>query len=190
MVPFIYDDLKSLVKSILQLYIKQSVVDNCPNGIACKKLNKSNIVNKKKLTLTCATELAITELVEKDIATSVEIEALKTECLTFLITTTQKIFEHSCLGSTTVGYASFLNPPNLNHPSVPTFFKSLISRLVYLNILQPKLGDTALSQFTSFIENCVKGNPENVSSFNRNEQRIDYFYFNEMKNLCCYSDFC
>ena len=73
---------------------------------------------------------------------------------------------------------------------MPTFFKSLISRLVYLNILQPKLGDTALSQFISFIENCVKGNPENVSSFNRNEQRIDNFYFNEMKNLCGYSDFC
>ena len=145
---------------------------------------------QKKLTLTCAAELAITELVEKDIATSVEIEAFKTECLTFLITATQKIFEHSRLGSTIAGYASFLNPANLNHPSVPTFFKSLISRLVYLNILQPKLGDTALSQFTSFIESCVKGNPENVSAFNWNEQRIDDFYFNEMKNLCGYSDFC
>ena len=89
-----------------------------------------------------------------------------------------------------VGYASFLNPANLNHPSVPTFFKSLISRLVYLNILQPKLGETTLSQFTSFIENCVKGNPENVSSFNRIEQRIDDFYFNEMKNLSDYGDFC
>ena len=98
--------------------------------------------------------------------------------------------EHSRLGSTIVGYASILNPANLNHPSVPTFFKSLISRLVYLNILQPKLGDTALSQFTSFIESCVKGNPENVSSFNRIEQRIDDFYFNERKNLCDYSDFC
>ena len=56
--------------------------------------------------------------------------------------------------------------------------------------MQPKLGDTALSQFTSFIESCVKGNPENVSAFNWNEQRIDDFYFNEMKNLCGYSDFC
>ena len=160
-----YDDLKNLVKSILQLYIKQSVVDDCPNGVPSKNidlLNKSNIVSKKTLTLTCATELAINELVEKDIATSVEIEAFKTECLTFFITATQKIFEHSRLGSTIVGYASFLDPANLNHPSVPTFFKSLISRLVYLKILQPKLGDTALSQFTSFIENCVKGNPENV----------------------------
>ena len=73
---------------------------------------------------------------------------------------------------------------------MPTFFKSLISRLVYLNILQPKLGETTLSQFTSFIENCVKGNPENVSSFNRIEQRIDDFYFNEMKNLSDYGDFC
>ena len=31
-VRFMYDDLKNLVKSILQLYIKQSVIDNCSNG--------------------------------------------------------------------------------------------------------------------------------------------------------------
>ena len=51
MVPFIYDDLKNLAKSILQLYIQQSVIDNFSNSIAYKNidlLNKSNIVSKKK----------------------------------------------------------------------------------------------------------------------------------------------
>ena len=94
--PFMYDDLKNLVKSILHLYIKRSVMDNCLNGIAYKNidlLNKSNIVSKTNLTLGCATELGIAELVKKDIATSVEIEVFKTKCLTFLITTPQKIFE-------------------------------------------------------------------------------------------------
>ena len=111
---------------------------------------------KKKLTLGGATEVAIAEVVIKDFATSVEIEAVRTKCLIFLITTTQKIFERSSLGSATVRYASSLNPANLNHPSTPAPFKSLISRLVYLEIVQPKLGDKALSQFGSFIENCVK----------------------------------
>ena len=161
MVPFMYDDLKSLVKSILQFYINQSVIDNCSNGIAYKNidlLDKSNIVSKKKnkLTLGCATEFAIAELVRKDIATSVETEAFKTKCFTFLITITQKIFKRSPLGSTIVHYARSLNPVNLNHPSTPAVFKSLISRLVYLKILLVKLGDQAHSQFTSFIENCVK----------------------------------
>ena len=58
--------------------------------------------------------------------------------------------------STAIRYASSLNPANLNHPSAPANFKSLISRLVYLEILQPQLGDTALSQFRSFIENWIK----------------------------------
>ena len=95
----------------------------------------------KKLILGCATEFAIAELVRKDIATSVGIEAFKTECPTFLITTTQKILERSPLGSTIVRYASSLNPANLNHLSTPALFKSLISCLVYLKILQPKLGE-------------------------------------------------
>ena len=139
-----YDDLKNLVKSTLQLYIKQSVIGNCWNGIAYKNidlLNKSNIVSKKKLILGCATELAIAELVKKNITTSVEIEAFKTECLIFLITTTQKIFEPLPLGSTIFSDASSLNPANLNHPSLLALFRSLISRLVYFKILQPKLGD-------------------------------------------------
>ena len=33
---------------------------------------------------------------------------------------------------------------------------ALFSHLVYLKIYQPKLGDKTVSQFTSFIENCVK----------------------------------
>ena len=99
MVPFMCDDLKNLVEGIPQLYIKQSVIDNCSNGTACKYidlLNKSNIVSKrtKKLTLGCYTELAIVEPVKKDIAASV----FKTECVTFLITTTEKISECSPLG--------------------------------------------------------------------------------------------
>ena len=66
---------------------------------------------------------------------------------------------------------------------MPALFKLLIICLVYLQILQPKLVDKIFSQFTSFIENCLKKNSENVSSFNRNEQRINDFYFNEIKNL-------
>ena len=97
---------------------------------------------KKNLLLGCATELAIAELVKKkNVTTSVEIEAFETECLIFLITTTQKIFEPLPLGSTIVSDASSLNPANLNHPSLLALFRSLISRLVYFKILQPKLGD-------------------------------------------------
>ena len=107
--------------------------------LKCYFLQKYRLANKSHI------ELAIAKLLKKYIATSVEIEVFKTECLTFLITTTQKIFEHSHLASTIVRFARSLNPANLNHPSAPTLFKSLFSRLVYLKILQPKLGDTVLS---------------------------------------------
>ena len=55
-VSFMYDDLKNLVKSILQFCTKQSVIDNCSSGIAYKNidlLNKSNIVSKKTHTWLC-----------------------------------------------------------------------------------------------------------------------------------------
>ena len=98
MAPFMYDDFKKLVKNILQLYIKQRVIDNCSNGIAyknTKSLNKSNIASKKISHLVVLLNLS---LLKKDSATSLEIEAFKTESFTFLIPTTQKIFEPSPLG--------------------------------------------------------------------------------------------
>ena len=64
--------------------------------------------------------------------------------------------ESLSLGSTIFRYAGSLNPGNLNHPATPALFKSLISRLIYLKILQTNLCDKAFSQFTSFIENFVK----------------------------------
>ena len=67
-----YDDLKTLFKSILQLYIKQSVIDNCSNAISYKNID---LLNKSHI------ELAIAKLLKKYIATSVEIEVFKTECL-------------------------------------------------------------------------------------------------------------
>ena len=63
-----YDDLKTLVKSILQLYIKQSVIDNCSNAISYKNID---LLNKSHI------ELAIAKLLKKYIATSVEIEVFK-----------------------------------------------------------------------------------------------------------------
>ena len=53
---FMFDDLKHLVESRLQLYIMQSVIDNGSNGIAYKNinlLNKPNVVNKKTHTWLC-----------------------------------------------------------------------------------------------------------------------------------------
>ena len=50
----------------------------------------------------------------------------------------------------------FFKSCELNHASTPAPFKSLISLLLYLKVLHPKLGDKALIQFTSFIENCIK----------------------------------
>ena len=83
MAPFMYDDFKKLVKNILQLYIKQRVIDNCSNGIAyknTKSLNKSNIASKKISHLVVLLNLS---LLKKDTATSVEIEAFKRESFTF-----------------------------------------------------------------------------------------------------------
>ena len=53
---------------------------------------------QKKLTLGCAIELAIAELVKKDIATSLEKGAFKTDVLPFLLPQHRKYLNFHLLG--------------------------------------------------------------------------------------------
>ena len=45
MVLFMYDDLKNLVKSILQFYIKKSFIDSSSNGMLLTKVSKQELEN-------------------------------------------------------------------------------------------------------------------------------------------------
>ena len=131
MVPFMCDDLKNLVKSILHLYIKQSVIDSCSNGISYKNinlLNRSNIFSKKK-TRTWLCDRTYHWWTSKQRYCYFSRNRSVQNRMTFLITTTQKMFERSPIGSTIVHYTSSLNPVNLNHPLTTALFKSLISLL-------------------------------------------------------------
>ena len=116
----------------------------------------------------------------KDLVTESQIDTFKQECLLFLVATTKKLFDKLKLGSSILRYARCLNPSHLiNLASSSESFKLLINRLVYLKILPAKTVDKTLSQFSGFILNCVKEEPEKITFFNPKKQRIDdlFFYF-------------
>ena len=53
MVPFMYDDVKNVVKSILQFYIKKSFIDSYSNGILLTKVSKQVVKNLKLYQILC-----------------------------------------------------------------------------------------------------------------------------------------
>ena len=148
MLPYLYDDLKELVRNMLQLYVKYKVIENGKTASDYKQINlseKSNIVTKSKLNIGCAADITIGKMKHQDIASKSEIDAYKQECLSFLLSITKKLLEKTLLGSCIMHHTSCLNPSHVtNLASSSESFKQLMNQLVCLKIFPDKTGDKAL----------------------------------------------
>ena len=163
MFPFLCDDLKELVRNVLQLYVKYEVIEKCKTASDYKQINlseKSNIASKSKLNIVRAADITIAKMKHQDIASKSEIDTYKQEWLSFLLSTTKKLFEKTPPGSSIMCHASCRNPSHVtNLASSSESFKQLMNQLVYLKIFLDKAGQKALIQFFDFILDCVKEEP-------------------------------
>ena len=114
-------------------------------------------MSKTKLNIGHAANITIAKMKHQDIASKFEIDTYKQECLSFILSTTKKVFKKTPLRSSIMHHASCLNPPHVtNLASSSESLKQLMNQLVYLKIFLNKTGDKALIQFSNFILNCVK----------------------------------
>ena len=148
-------------------------------------------MSKSKLNIGHAANTTITKMKHQDIESKSETDTYKQESLSFLLSTTKKLFEKTLLGSFTMHHASYLNSSHVTSlASSSESFKQLMNELVYLKIFPDKTGDTALIQFSNFILNCVKEEPEKITSIDPKKQRIDDFYFHSLTNISEHNELC
>ena len=123
-------------------------------------------MSKTKLNIGRAADITIAKMKHQDIASKSEIDTYKQECLSFLLSTTKKVFKKAPLRSSIMHHASCLNPSHVtNLASSSESLKQLMNQLVYLKIFLDKTGDKALIQFSNFILNCVKEEPGKIAFF-------------------------
>ena len=150
-----YDDLKGLVRNMLQLYVKYNdkVIEKCETASDYKQINlseKSNTVSKSKLNIGFAADITMAKMKHQDVVSNSEIDTYKQECLLFLLSTTKKLFEKTLLGSYIMHHACCLNPAHVtNLASSSESFKQLMNQLVYHKIFSDKTGDKALIQISN-----------------------------------------
>ena len=63
------------------------------------------MLSQRKLNIAFPTELIITGMLRKNLLTDAEVSECKKQCLKFLLTTAEKLFERSPLGSIIVKHA-------------------------------------------------------------------------------------
>lgn len=189
MLPFMFDDITELVRGVLQLFIKPEVLNTCSSFKAIDLSKKDNFLSRKKLNIGRASDIAIAKIKQKDLAKLDEIDEFKSECRSFLIATTKKLLDKTPLNSGVVKNASCLKPSNLNKTSSQEKFKTLMNRLVYLNILSHSTGDKAFSQFQT-LQISLGEEADKIASFNPNTQRLDEFYFHQLNNVSKHNELC
>ena len=154
-----YRDLKKLVKSLLELFVKPEILAKCKTA---KNMQEINLDEKKNLITISA------------------MNSFREGARSFVVCMLKKIFEKSSLTSDIVRGASVLDPfviSSVKKPRAENLFKILLTELIDNKILSPCC-DTTIAQFSEFLENECKNQNDN---FSRQDDQLDHFYFHVVR---------
>ena len=139
MIPFMCHDLKKLIKSLLELFVK-------PEVLAVKNTSKE----MQEIDLDDKTNLPVTSSALKNFKEGVQI---------FLVTMLKKFFERCPLTSDILRGVSVFDPSiisSIAKPRAENLFKVLLTQLIDLKILSPSLCDVIMGQFSVFVDTDCK----------------------------------
>ena len=113
MVSFMYVDLKSIAKNLLQLIVKSEVLEKCKTAKQLGEINldeKGNLLPTNKVELGFRVHGLLSKLNKRDIITIDETRKIKKEAQSFVVRTLKNIFDRSPYTCEFVRYCADLNP--------------------------------------------------------------------------------
>ena len=119
---------------------------------------------------------------EKTLA-SQEVANFKTEVQRFGTSVVKKLFEISPIKCGFVKFCLIFDPAVILSCETKVLqkrFKSLLSQYMISRIFSPNHCDSVMLEFTSFIDNELKKYRAKVEEFDKNHDRLDDFYFNQV----------
>ena len=183
MVPYLYNDLITLIKKIMNLIVKPEIVKECANAADLKNVNffsKDTFVKPKHMNIGFATIASFTELRKKDVVTSQQVAAFMNDVITFVTLTLQKIFERSPISYLVVRCSSVFGPHQMitdSAESLQSKMKKLLHHLCKLDILHNTSCDKSMEQYIELIQHDVTLIHDKFKSFYRNLTPLDDFFF-------------
>ena len=145
---------------------------------------KKNLVSNKNVHLGFAAETQLEKLLTSKKITEKDVENLRAETMLFIKSCLTKLGERCPLMSTIVRNCEALSPTIIatnSQDSAKKKMKNLIKKIFSLNIIDCKDGDAALTEFTRFLTSEAFVEKKKFIDFNRNEKRLDEFYFDVMR---------
>ena len=116
MVPFLFDNLFSTIKNLMELFIKQDILSTLIHGNQLKNFDftkQDNLLPLKSITIGFAAEKVINDLKRKDILFSKEIKKILKFYRSILICFLEKVFERSLSSSAFLQATSCVKPSSI-----------------------------------------------------------------------------
>ena len=186
MIPFLFEDLFSIAKGLMDLIIKPDVLSSIVNGSQLQNFDfteKENLLPLKLIAIGFAAERNIIELMRKDVLSQDEVRRFMNDCCLVIIGNMEKIFERSLNGSSFLEAAGCISPKSiLSKPKAHLLrqIKFLLHRILFCSHITSSECDLAFTQFSKLLD---ESSSTLLTAFKKIHTgvRLDEFYFETVK---------
>ena len=116
-IPYVYDDLQKIIKTVLELIIKTGVIDKCQTLSKIDISDQNNLKKRSKMHLGFQTEKELKSLLQKDLITLDSVCQFKKAACLFITKLLGKLLEKTPLNSSVMCNSVVLNPMNIINES-------------------------------------------------------------------------
>lgn len=178
MVPFMYNDLGSCVRTLMNRFVKKEVLAAADTVFKLSKVDvasKENLCSYKDVDIGVAAKAEMRHIKASDR----DHMQFRMECIQFLSAMTAKILERSPLKRHFVRFASSLAPASvmLGNTSTQENFRRLVETLYEAHCVSAQTADSAKVQFTDLCASASNELEPLFKSFSASDAKLDAFYF-------------
>ena len=186
MLPYMFKDLKSSVKSVLSIIVQSDALENCKTAKQLINLNLNNeavLLARKDIELGYGVKYELSQLRLKDMALAEQIFGFIKETQSATKILLENLLEQTPLSSDIVRCACMFEPEvlqTLSSSSLLQRMKSLLVHLMKCNILSPTECDKVTAEFRNFLADDLKKEQLKFQEFNPESKQLDDFFFHDI----------
>lgn len=186
MMPFLAKDLAEVMRSLMNRFIKKSVMDELSTDqkmITIDVVNTDNHTSPKNIDVGFVSDMELKSLIAQKKVSERQVLDFKIQCKVFLLKLVEKLKTKSPLSYTVVRNLSCLDPSEIckgNTDKCCDKFRRVLSTLENCKKVNVNDCDNLLDEYKKFVDE-VKYDKD-FKNFQKTEDRLDKLYFDKMNN--------
>ena len=191
MIPFLYGDLKSLINSLMERFVKTDVLKHANSIHKINIADDKNLLDYKKVDVGFSAQKILKDLLSAKKISDRQFMEFRMECRAFLQGVVKQLLLKSPLNYNLAKNISVLDPRRMSNTDTRDInknqFRDMLRTLVDAGRFAEKDADTAMTQYSEFIDNIVFKHISKFATFDPSKSRVDVLLFDYMASDTSYN---